>query len=126
MGKGWQRLLRPGDWGTLGVSVLLALLPLWVLPQRGAPTHAVVRVGGEVAARVPLDRTQTLTVTGPLGVTEIEVAPGRARVRSDPSPRQLCVRQGWLTRAGSVAICAPNEVSLLLEGSDPPFDSLNF
>jgi hypothetical protein len=46
----------------------------------------------------------------------IEVQPGRARVLSDPGPRQYCVQQGWLTRANAVAICAPNHVTLQLSG----------
>ncbi len=122
----WWALMRPGDWGVLAVGVALTLALLVWLPQRGAPTHAVVRFGGATVARLPLDRPARFAVRGPLGVTEIEVAPGRARVVRDPSPRQLCVRQGWLTRAGSIAICAPNEVSLALEGGEPPFDSVTF
>ena len=122
----WFRLLRPGDWGMVVAGGALAVgLFLW-LPQRGAPSHAVVRLSGEIVARLPLDRPTRYAVRGPLGVTEIEVAPGKARVVRDPSPRQLCVWQGWLTRAGSMAICAPNEVSLALEGGEPTFDSLTF
>jgi len=118
--------MRPGDWGVLAIGTVLTLALLVWLPQRGAPTHAVVRLGGEPVARLPLDRSARYAVRGRLGVTEIEVAPGRARVVRDPSPRQLCVHQGWLTRAGSIAICAPNEVSLALEGGEPPFDSVTF
>ena len=61
-----------------------------------------------------------------LGVTIIEIQPGRARVASDPGPRQYCVRQGWLTQAGAVAICAPNQVSLSLTGRAADYDSLNY
>jgi hypothetical protein len=67
-----------------------------------------------------------IEVPGPLGRTRIEVEPGRARVAADPGPRQYCVRQGWLTRAGAVAICAPNEVSLTLSGGSAQYDSLNY
>ena len=82
--------------------------------------------GGKVVAQVDLARERTIEVPGPLGVTLIEIRPGRARVAADPGPRQYCVRQGWLTQAGAVAICAPNEVSLSLTGRAADYDSLNY
>nr|WP_248281591.1 NusG domain II-containing protein [Aromatoleum petrolei] len=119
-------MLRPGDWlvlaGALSVCVLSALA-LW---RGGAPDKAVVRAGGKVFAEAGLARAQVVEVPGPLGITRIEIEPGRARVASDPGPRQYCVRQGWLTRSGAVAICAPNQVSLSLAGGAADYDSLNY
>ena len=100
-----------------------AALSLW---RGGAPDGAVVRAGGRVVAEVDLTRERLIEVPGPLGVSVIEIRPGRARVASDPGPRQYCVRQGWLTQAGAVAICAPNQVSLSLTGRAADYDSLNY
>ena len=105
------------------VVCVLAVLSLW---QGGRPESAVVRAGGKVVAELALSAPQELDVPGPLGVTRIEIQPGRARVAADPGPRQYCVRQGWLTQAGAVAICAPNEVSLSLTGRGADYDSLNY
>ncbi|TAH51830.1 MAG: NusG domain II-containing protein [Betaproteobacteria bacterium] len=122
----WRRLLRPGDvlvvLAGMGVCVHAALL-LW---RGGAPDGAVVRAGGKVFAELDLSRRQIVEVPGPLGTTRIEVEPGRARVVADPGPRQYCVRQGWLSRAGAVAICAPNQVSLTLTGRGADYDALNY
>ena len=63
---------------------------------------------------------------GPLGITVVEIAAQRARIRSDPSPRQLCVRQGWLTVAGDAAICLPNQVSIELLGNERRYDALTY
>jgi hypothetical protein len=57
-------------------------------------------------------------------VSVIEVEAGRVRVAADPGPRQLCVRQGWLSHAGDIALCLPNQVSVELVGSKRRFDSL--
>ena len=57
------------------------------------------------------------------GMTRIA---GRARVAKDPRPRQYCVKQGWLSRAGAIAICAPNQISLSLEGGKTHFDSVSY
>ena len=122
----WHRLVRPGDWLVLllAASLIAASFPL--LWHKGRAERAVVRQEGKVVAELSLSTPRTLSVHGPLGSTVIAVERGRARVQSDPGPRQLCVRQGWLTQAGAVAICAPNEVSLSLTGRAADYDSLNY
>ena len=122
----WRGLLRPGDVLVALGGLLVCGYALLVLWQGGVPDGAVIRAGGKVVARVDLARERMIEVPGPLGVTLIEIRPGRARVAADPGPRQYCVRQGWLTQAGAVAICAPNEVSLSLTGRAADYDSLNY
>lgn len=122
----WTALLRPGDFVTLGLAATLCVLSMLMLWRGGAPDKVVIRAGGQIFAETGLSRPQVIEVPGPLGVTRIEIEPGRARVASDPGPRQYCVRQGWLTRSGAAAICAPNEVSLMLGGGASDYDSLNY
>ena len=124
--KSWLTLLRPGDWATIlfAASAVATSFPL--LWTGGQAERAVVRLDGRVVAEFPLSAPYRYAVTGPLGATQIEIAPGRARVLADPGPRQYCVQQGWLTRPNAIAICAPNHVSLSLSGRDPSHDSLNY
>jgi hypothetical protein len=122
----WCGLLRAGDVFVALAGLLVCVYALLSLWRGGAPDGAVVRAGGKVVAEVDLARERFIEVPGPLGVTIIEIQPGRARVASDPGPRQYCVRQGWLTQAGAVAICAPNQVSLSLTGRAADYDSLNY
>lgn len=122
----WLALMRPGDWGVGLVAALAVGVSFPLLWEGGQAERAVVRVDGRVVAEFPLSAPRRYTVTGPLGETVIEIAPGRARVLSDPGPRQYCVQQGWLSRPGAIAICAPNHVSLSLSGRDVSHDSLNY
>lgn len=124
--RAWMRLLRPGDWLTLGAAAV-AVAALWVtLTSSGPAQRAQIRSGGRLVAELPLTTARTLDIAGPLGRTRIEVAPGRARVVSDPGPRQYCVKQGWLDRPNAIAICAPNQVSLALVGTAPAHDTINY
>ncbi len=122
----WVGLLRPGDWLVmiLGLAACAASFPLaW---QAGVAERAVVKLGGEVFSELDLSRNRRLEVPGPLGITTVVVDQRRVRVASDPSPRQYCVRQGWLARPGEIAICAPSQVSVEIQGGRPTYDSLSY
>ena len=122
----WLDLLRPGDWVLTLAAALVVGVSFPLLWSGGQAERAIVRLDGKVVAEFPLSAPRRYAVAGPLGETLIEIAPGRARVLSDPGPRQYCVQQGWLTRPNAIAICAPNHVSLSLSGRDARHDSLNY
>jgi len=124
--KSWLALLRPGDWLVVLGGALLVGLSISLFWQGGAGERAVIRQEGRVFAEIGLQSRRQLDVAGPLGVTRIAIEPGRARVVSDPGPRQYCVRQGWLTRPGEIAICAPNRVSLQILGRTRVYDSISY
>ncbi|MCL2635176.1 MAG: NusG domain II-containing protein [Betaproteobacteria bacterium] len=124
--KPWLALLRPGDWLILLAGALLVGLSLPSSWQGGVGERAIIRQEGHVFAEVDLRTRRELEVAGPLGITRIAIEPGRARVVSDPGQRQYCVRQGWLTRAGEIAICAPNRVSLQIAGRTRLYDSISY
>lgn len=119
-------LFKPGDWFTLllgGAFVASLAMHFWNGTQGDT---LLVRAQGKLTEETNLRTARTLTVTGPLGDTLIEIQPGRARVARDPSPRQLCVKQGWLSRAGEVALCLPNQVSVEIRGAVRAYDSVAY
>jgi hypothetical protein len=125
----WRTLLKPGDWLVLLFSGALVAASYPLLWRGGVADRAVVKRDGAVVTELALNVARKYAVTGAIGTTMIEVQPGRARVLSDPGPRQYCVQQGWLTRANAVAICAPNHVTLQLtgrSGNSDAYDSLNY
>ena len=95
---------RAGDWL---VVLLGGLVTAWLIAnlwQGGVAQKVIIRVGGQLFAETSLDQTKSVVVPGPLGASVVEINSGRVRVASDPSPRQLCVKQGWLARAGDAAL----------------------
>ncbi len=118
--------IKTGDWITLLLGALLTAFLAATLWQGGTADKAVIRSGGKVFREVPLSRDQLIAVPGPLGISQIAIHNRQARIAADPSPRQYCVRQGWLKQAGEVAVCLPNQVSIELSGSKKRYDSLNY
>lgn len=106
------------------IAVASSYAMLW--GGEGAGDRATVWADGTEAASVLLDTNRSIEVEGPAGTSVIEIEPGRARVRSSPGARQLCVRQGWLSRAGDSAVCLPNRVVVTIDGSEREFDAIGF
>ena len=122
----WLALIKPGDWLLILLGAVLVGVSFPLFWQGGLADRAIVRQNGQVFAEVDLRNRRQLAVPGPLGLTLIAIEPGRARVLSDPGPRQYCVRQGWLMRPGEIAICAPNRVSVQISGRTKVYDSISY
>lgn len=113
---------RPGDWLIL-LAGLALVGGLWLRQANSLEGHVIVRLEGQVVAEAGLRLNRRLEIHGPLGISEIEIRDGRVRVAKDPSPRQLCVRQGWIP-AGAAAVCLPNRVSV--ENAAAGYDTLSY
>lgn len=118
--------IKLGDWLTLllgSICVAQLTINFW---GGDLADRAIIRSGGKIFREVSLTRDQRIEVPGPLGISIINIKQRKARITSDPSPRQYCVRQGWLQQVGEIALCLPNQVSIELAGSKRRYDSLNY
>lgn len=102
-------LLRPGDWLVLGTALFAGAYWLARLPTGGE--RIIIQQDDRIVLETSPRLDREVRIAGPLGETVVEIRAGRVRVKSDPSPRQLCVRQGWLA-PGETALCLPNRVSV--------------
>lgn len=119
-------MLKPGDYAVLLLGLLFVAGLFAFRPQSPSGQTLVVRAKGQIVAELPLQTQRTLAITGSLGNSMIEISAGRARVIGDPGPRQICVRQGWISRAGDALLCLANQISLEIPGQSAGFDSLNY
>ena len=120
------KLVKPGDWLILLGGMLFVIWLFNSIWQTGKGDRVIIRSGGKIIAEANLLQEQTIHVNGPLGTSIIAIQNHRARVASDPSPRQYCVKQGWLSRSGESAICLPNQVSVEISGANKLYDSLTY
>lgn len=118
--------IKPGDWLTILSGAIFTVWLAGNIWLGSAAEQAIIRSGGKIFRKLPLSHDAEVAVPGPLGYSKITIHNRQARISSDPSPRQYCVRQGWLKQAGEVAICLPNQVSLELTGNSKRYDSLSY
>lgn len=114
--------ILPGDWLVLGAGLGLVVM-MFMHQADSLEGHVVIRQNGRIHAEVSLRLNRFIDVTGPLGVSRVEIRNGQVRVAADPSPRQWCVKQGWIPPGGA-AVCLPNRISV--ENAAAGYDSLNY
>lgn len=118
--------IKSGDWIIFFSGCLFVFWITSTVWHGSAADKVIIRSGGKIFRVAPLSSNLELEVPGPLGKSKITIHNHQARITSDPSPRQYCVRQGWLKQAGEIAICLPNQVSLELTGNTKHYDSLSY
>ncbi len=64
----------------------------------------------------PLSEDRTITMTGPVGETVIEIHDGEAHFLSSDCPDGLCVQMAPIAEAGDWAACLPNQVFITTSG----------
>jgi len=115
-----------GDWLTVIFSMVLIVFLFQTLWSHQHATKVQIRLGNKIYATYNLNLQREVHVHGPIGDAVIRISQGKARFAKSPCHNQYCVHQGWLTHAGQVAICLPNQISLELIGEEKPYDSLNY
>ena len=76
----------------------------------------IVTVNQKETMRLPLDKDQVTHAKGPLGLTEIEVKKGRARIVRSPCKNKVCIKSGYIRYADRLAACIPTLVVVRIVG----------
>ncbi len=79
---------------------------------------ALVNVNGKPTATLKLETPTRLEVTGPVGITVVEVDEKGAFISESPCPHHYCIRMGHARIKGQTIVCVPNGVSLRIIGGD--------
>ena len=89
----------------LAFSVYAAVLALSAMLLPGSSDTLYVEADG-VEYAYSLSEDGIYSFNGPLGITEIEINNGKARVVSSPCPNGTCIKSGW----SDTLCCLPNRV----------------
>lgn len=67
-------------------------------------------------------------ITGPLGISIIEVHNGKVRMKEAPpgDPEKICEKTGWIGQPGPMIICVPNQISIWIEREDSELDGVSW
>ena len=73
-------------------------------------TKVVVKVGGEIAAELPLSEPTEYEINTIYGTNTLVIENGAAFVREADCRDKICVNQGKINKYGESIICLPHKV----------------
>jgi len=56
----------------------------------------------------------------------VEIENGRARIKEADCPNQICVRAGWISQPGQIAVCVPNKFNIAVKGKSNKVDTISY
>jgi hypothetical protein len=124
-------MLKKGDIILIGIIILGALC--WFVASNvfmsGQDTRvAVIKQNDITIKTIDLDKLQSdqrVNISG--AYHEVILAEkGRIRFLEADCPDKVCVKTGWLTKKGDVAVCLPNKVIIKIEGENTKIDGVTY
>ena len=111
-----MKAIKKNDLILLCAIILLGIILLSVLAFifLGKGEEVVVRVDGEVYAKLPLNKNTELLIESDHGENLLIIKDSKAYVESATCPRQICVQSGELSEISPI-VCKHNHVSITLE-----------
>lgn len=112
------------------VAVLLGTAGFNFLKKSDAGNKniAVIRKDNRIIRKIDLDKvkeSERITVGGSYRDT-ILVEKGRIRFEEADCPDQVCVKTGWLSKKGDMAVCLPNRTIIKIEGETDEVDGTTY
>jgi len=95
------------------------IIIIYLFLPKGEAKYLVVQVENREILRIPLTKLKSgdkYKVRGPLGDSIFEYIEGRGvHMISSPCPDKICIKQGFINKAGESIVCLPNRVIITLE-----------
>ena len=124
-------MLKKGDIILIALLLTVAvgtIIGMIVFKSDGAYTEriAVIRQGNNVLKEIKLSeigKSERITVGGNYK-NIILIENGKIRFEESTCPDKVCVKTGWLTDEGDMAVCLPNHVIVKIEGMNTDIDGV--
>lgn len=107
---------------TLGDKILvlfIILINALLFAKMGIGTTGdwvVIVVNQREVSRHRLSENRVIPVKGELGVTQVEIVNGKARIRHSPCKNKICIKASDIQYADRLIACIPNRVVVRVIG----------
>lgn len=93
----------------------MTIVLFFLTPQKTG-TVAEVQYQGKVILTIDLTKDQEYEVTGTNGKVKLLVQDQKIKVVEENSPKHLCSKQGFISKAQQTIVCLPNEIVITIIG----------
>ena len=107
---------------TLGDKILIVFIVLinaLLFAKMGTGTAGdwvVIEVNQQEVSRHRLSENRVIPVKGKLGITQVEIKNGKARIRHSPCKNKICIKAGDIQYADRLIACIPNRIVVRVIG----------
>jgi len=120
---------KTGFWIAIVIFLgLISLAALSLVQKDNRGGTAIVRCGGETLYTIDLNTVKesySFAVEGKnSGHNKVSVEKGRICVSEADCPDQVCVRQGWISSAGTPIVCLPHGLVIEITGGEDGPDAI--
>ena len=124
-------MLKKGD--IVLVSLIILVVIIWfaaanIFKSETSDSIAVIKQNDKILKTIDLDKLQGVERITLLGNYHGVVLAEKGRIRFEESncPDKVCVKSGWLTKKGDVAVCIPNKAIIKIEGINKKIDGVTY
>ena len=114
--SGWLQRLTRLDRKLVSVLALLVLGSFLLPLSQGVGMQVVVSSADKILFVAPLNQDQLVELSGPLGISRLEISAGAAGVLSSPCAQKICIGMGQVRHSGDLLACVPNRLVIRIEG----------
>lgn len=108
-----------GDKILVGIVLVINLLSIpFIFALKKAGADVIVEEDNKLIGKYSLKEEQLISVEGKLGITDIEIKDGQARIVRSPCLHKVCIKMGWIRHSGKIAVCIPNKVVIRVVGEN--------
>ena len=107
---------------TLGDKILIAFVVLinaflfLKMDDKTPGDWVVIEMNQQEVSRHRLNENRVIEVNGSLGITEVEIINGKARIRHSPCKNKICIKAGDIQYADRLIACIPNRIVVRVIG----------
>lgn len=113
-----RKFFSKKDIGAVSALIIISIILFFIFYSNTDEGSSLrILYNNDTLAVLPLDRDCTYTPETNSHII-IEIKDKKARFVTSNCPDKVCVNTGWLTSPGQSAVCLPNRLSIVIEGSN--------
>lgn len=125
-------MLKKGDVILVSITLVFVLASIILLDflreKDNIQRVAIIKQDNKIIEEINLDSIEEprrIKLQGEYKLT-ILIEKGRIRFEEASCPDKLCVKTGWITNPGEVAVCLPAHSIIKIKGEKPEVDGVSF
>jgi len=124
--------LKPLDYAVIIVLIIITIgssgFAIYNSQKNYKNKYVEIEVKGKLYKKLPLDNSkkEQIKVLTDLGENIIEVDNGKVRIIDADCKDKICIKDGSISKPGSVLVCLPHKVVVQIKGENPESDALSF